>query len=89
MPKCEHYSDAEVTRVPTPVEGCEKCLESGDSWVHLRMCMACGHIGCCDSSKNRHARQHAEQLGHLVIRSAEEGETWSYCYEHDQYSRVE
>lgn len=88
MPRCEHFDGSEITNLPTTVEGCEQCLASGDSWVHLRMCMNCGHIGCCDSSENQHARKHHTARDHMLIRSAEPGETWGYCYEHEQYTNL-
>ncbi len=65
---------------PPSAAGCEECLASGDTWVHLRKCRACGHVGCCDSSRNRHATRHFQGTGHPVMRSAEPGETWSWCY---------
>jgi uncharacterized UBP type Zn finger protein len=61
-------------------KGCEECLKTGDSWVHLRMCMVCGHVGCCDSSKNTHATKHFEQTQHPIARSIEPGESWRWCY---------
>ena len=88
MPRCEHYEGAEHLAAPDVVEGCEECLRTGDTWVHLRMCLRCGKVGCCDSSRNRHARGHAEEHGHRVIRSVEPGETWGYCYDHDQYTNL-
>ncbi len=63
--------------------GCEECLRTGDVWVHLRMCMACGHIGCCDNSKNRHARGHHRTAGHPLIQSYEPGEEWWWCFVDD------
>lgn len=60
--------------------GCEACLQRGDTWVHLRICLICGHVGCCDNSPNRHARQHAESAQHPLIQSFEPGERWFYCY---------
>lgn len=63
--------------------GCEDCLRSGDDWVHLRVCLECGHVGCCDSSPNRHARRHAEREHHVVAASAEPGEDWAYCFVDD------
>jgi len=60
--------------------GCEECLRMGDTWVHLRVCLVCGHVGCCDSSKNKHATKHFHATDHPVIRSAEPGETWGWCY---------
>ena len=83
MAVCDHLDQITVLSVPADVPGCEDCLASGSRWVHLRMCQACGHIGCCDSSPNRHARAHAEASGHPVMRSAEPGEEWSYCFVDD------
>ena len=64
--------------------GCKECLAMGDSWVHLRLCVHCGHVGCCDSSKNKHATAHHAQTGHAVMRSLEPGEDWAWCYEHER-----
>ncbi len=61
-------------------EGCEECLVSGDSWVQLRLCLTCGHVGCCDSSKNKHATAHFHETQHPTIRSFQPGETWRWCY---------
>ncbi len=77
---CEHLGHVKVTELPEAVEGCEECLKSGDRWLHLRICLECGQVGCCDSSPNQHASRHAEQSRHPLIRSLEPGETWSYCY---------
>ena len=60
--------------------GCEECLAMGDSWVHLRLCRTCGHVGCCDSSKNRHATKHFHATRHPIVTSLEPGERWSWCY---------
>jgi hypothetical protein len=60
--------------------GCEECLRIGTSWVHLRLCLTCGHVGCCDSSPMRHARAHARVVGHPIVRSLELGENWRWCY---------
>jgi uncharacterized UBP type Zn finger protein len=60
--------------------GCEECLAMGDSWVHLRLCMQCGHVGCCDDSKNRHATKHFKATQHPIMRSLERGETWGWCF---------
>ncbi len=60
--------------------GCKECLESGDSWVHLRVCMVCGHVGCCDSSKNKHATKHYHSTRHAIMKSFEPGEEWGWCY---------
>jgi uncharacterized UBP type Zn finger protein len=59
---------------------CEDCLARGDRWVHLRMCLTCGKVGCCDDSRNKHASEHAAAVGHPVIRSIEPGEDWAWCY---------
>ncbi|MGH7542807.1 MAG: ubiquitin carboxyl-terminal hydrolase 14 [Gemmatimonadota bacterium] len=75
---CEHFQQA---RPVTPsADGCEECLATGDTWVHLRMCLLCGHVGCCDSSKNKHATRHFRDTGHPVIRSFQPGEEWGWCY---------
>lgn len=65
---------------PSTTEGCEDCLRTGSTWVHLRLCMACGHVGCCDSSPNRHATAHFHEAGHPVVQSFEPGERWAWCY---------
>jgi uncharacterized UBP type Zn finger protein len=77
---CSHLDTIEFREIPEPVPGCEECLKIAGRWVHLRMCMQCGKIGCCDDSPNRHATQHAHQASHPIIRSAEPGEDWSWCY---------
>ncbi len=79
-PICTHLDQIEVTELPATIDGCEECLKIGSSWVHLRMCLTCGKIGCCDSSPNKHATAHAGESGHPLIRSAEPGEDWSWCY---------
>jgi hypothetical protein len=81
MADCSHLDQITVFELPEPLEGCEDCLAMGGRWVHLRMCQSCGHIGCCDSSPNRHASAHAAQSSHAIVRSAEPGENWSWCYE--------
>jgi uncharacterized UBP type Zn finger protein len=77
---CTHLDRIVVMSLPEPILGCEECLKIGSGWVHLRMCMSCGKIGCCDSSPNRHASRHANESGHPIVRSAERGEDWSWCY---------
>ncbi|HYG69782.1 MAG TPA: UBP-type zinc finger domain-containing protein [Anaeromyxobacteraceae bacterium] len=62
--------------------GCEECLARGDDWVHLRLCLTCGHVGCCDSSPNRHASRHFRATEHPVAKSFEPGENWAWCYVH-------
>lgn len=66
--------------VPPGSPGCKECLEEGDSWVQLRLCMTCGHVGCCDSSPNRHATRHHHATKHPVIKSFEPGENWAWCF---------
>jgi len=80
---CAHLDQISITALPDHIAGCEDCLAIGARWLHLRMCTSCGHIGCCDSSPNRHATAHAHQTGHPVIRSAEPGEDWFWCYPDD------
>jgi hypothetical protein len=65
---------------PHTTAGCEDCLRIGSQWVHLRLCLSCGHVGCCDSSPNRHARKHAHAVRHPIVRSFEPGEDWRWCY---------
>ena len=75
---CEHV-DPSATVQPSS-KGCEDCLRMGGRWVHLRLCMACGHVGCCDSSPARHATAHWHEVGHPIVRSYEPGEDWWWCY---------
>ena len=77
---CAHLDEIRVTELPDPLLGCEECLKLGDRWVHLRMCLVCGKVGCCDSSPNRHATAHFHETGHPLMRSGEPGETWAWCY---------
>ena len=79
---CEHLENLKI--ISSSVYACEKCLETGDTWVHLRTCQECGITLCCDSSPNRHASKHAQSHHHPVAISAEPGENWAYCYEHKQ-----
>ncbi len=65
---------------PSTREGCEDCLREGTRWVHLRMCLSCGHVGCCDDSPMRHARAHAQAVEHPIVRSFEPGEDWRWCF---------
>ncbi len=80
---CPHLS--QVRDVRPSGHGCQECLQTGDSWVHLRLCMSCGHIGCCDSSKNKHAAAHFRRTKHPIIRSFEPGEDWEWCYVDEAY----
>ena len=79
---CTHLDRIEVKPpLLAEVEGCEECLKTGDQWVHLRLCLSCGKIGCCDSSPNQHASKHARADGHPIIRSMQPGEDWCWCFE--------
>jgi len=78
---CDHVP---ATLAMRQSHGCQECLASGDSWVHLRLCVHCGHVGCCDSSKNRHATKHFHTTGHAVIQSLEPGEDWMWCNAHEK-----
>lgn len=80
MSRCTHLDQVRVVELPKTIAGCGECLKTGGRWVHLRMCVSCGEIRCCDSSPNRHASRHAREVGHAIARSAEPGETWSWCY---------
>jgi uncharacterized UBP type Zn finger protein len=77
--KCTHLSQIRDVKPRAP-NGCEDCLKIGGQWVHLRLCLTCGHVGCCDSSPNRHARKHAQETGHAIVRSFEPGEDWRWCF---------
>ncbi|HEY5187971.1 MAG TPA: UBP-type zinc finger domain-containing protein [Solirubrobacteraceae bacterium] len=79
-PTCTHLDTIEVTELPAAVNGCEDCLREGGVWMHLRICLSCGHVGCCDDSPRRHASGHAASSGHQLIRSLEPGEEWSWCF---------
>jgi uncharacterized UBP type Zn finger protein len=76
--KCTHLNQIKITS--TDVHVCEDCVKTGDTWVHLRLCLSCGHVGCCDSSKNKHATKHFHKTKHALIRSIEPGESWTWCY---------
>jgi uncharacterized UBP type Zn finger protein len=75
---CHHLD--QVQEVSPSSNGCEDCLREGGQWVHLRMCMICGHVGCCDNSPNRHATAHFDETGHPLMQSFEPGEEWWWCY---------
>ena len=77
-PPCTHLDT--INDVTPQSNGCQDCLKTGDSWVHLRLCMTCGHVGCCDNSKNRHATKHFHAEHHPIIESFEPGEDWGWCY---------
>ncbi len=88
MSECSHLDSIRHRAPPDQVAGCEECLQSGQSWLHLRMCQVCGHIGCCDNSPGRHASGHFEATGHPVICSAEPGEDWSWCFVDELFLRL-
>jgi uncharacterized UBP type Zn finger protein len=76
---CAHAAGISDPAPRTP-DGCEECLLIGDEWVHLRLCEECGHVGCCDDSKNKHATKHFHSTRHPVIRSFQPGERWKWCF---------
>lgn len=78
-----------IKDVKPGTKGCEECLKSGDDWVHLRICLICGQVGCCDISKNKHATKHFEETGHPIVQSFERHENWKYCYIDDEYIDLE
>jgi uncharacterized UBP type Zn finger protein len=75
---CTHLD--RIREVTPAADGCVDCLATGDSWVHLRVCLSCGYVGCCDSSPNRHASAHASTTGHPIVQSFEPEEDWFWCY---------
>lgn len=79
MPVCTHVEGLTEPE-PRSTEGCQECLAQGTNWVHLRLCLSCGHVGCCDSSPYRHASAHFRSSGHPVVRSFEEDEDWRWCF---------
>jgi uncharacterized UBP type Zn finger protein len=76
--ECTHLD--QVKEVTPSANGCEDCLRIGDTWLHLRLCMTCGHVGCCDSSLNKHATKHFHATAHPIIKSFQPGERWGWCY---------
>jgi hypothetical protein len=79
VPPCTHLGAIRDVAPRTP-DGCEECLAKGSRWVHLRLCLTCGHVGCCDQSPGRHATAHFDQAHHPIIRSFEPGEDWGWCF---------
>ena len=79
MASCTHLSQIKNVTPRTP-KGCEECLKTGMRWVHLRLCLSCGHVGCCDNSIGKHATAHFHGSKHAIIRSFEPGEDWKWCY---------
>lgn len=82
-PLCEHFRG--LTQVTPLTNGCEECLALGASWNELRVCLSCGHVGCCEDSEHTHALKHFNATGHPLIASLERGETWGWCYVHRRY----
>jgi uncharacterized UBP type Zn finger protein len=85
MAECIHMITVPVPEPDAGTQGCEECLAIGQSWVHLRKCLVCGHVGCCDQSIGKHATKHARATGHPVVRSFEPGEDWRFCYADETY----
>jgi hypothetical protein len=83
MQRCNHKD--QIRCVQPSAQGCEKCLEIGDTWVHLRECLVCGHVGCCDSSKNKHATGYFLDTTHPIVASFEPGEDWRWCYAEEAF----
>jgi uncharacterized UBP type Zn finger protein len=77
---CTHLERVLIRELPPAVEGCEDCLREGSDWLHLRICLTCGHVGCCDGSPRKHATAHYRATSHPLIRSLEPREDWSWCY---------
>ena len=89
MAECTHLDHVLVTQLPESVDGCEECLRDGGMWLHLRICLECGHVGCCDDSPSKHATQHAGETQHPIIRSLEPRENWSWCYPDELLMRID
>ena len=81
---CTHLDHVLVTQLPEAVPGCEDCLAMGGKWLHLRCCLECGKVGCCDSSPNKHASKHFAHTKHPIMTSVEPGETWVWCFVDDE-----
>ena len=81
--ECTHLN--QIHDVKPHSRGCEDCLKIGDSWLHLRLCLTCGHVGCCDSSKNKHATRHFHDTQHPLVQSLERGERWAWCYACEEF----
>jgi uncharacterized UBP type Zn finger protein len=77
--QCEHISDVDLDKKGN-TKGCEECEKTGSPWVHLRLCLTCGHVGCCDSSRNKHGSKHFKITNHPLIKSYEPGESWKWCF---------
>ena len=84
---CEHFS--QLSQVAPKTSGCEECMALGDSWNELRVCLTCGHVGCCEDSQHAHALNHFKATGHPIIAPLERGETWSWCYIDRRYFELD
>ena len=82
--RCTHQNQIRDLPPRTP-QGCEECLNMGDTWVHLRLCRICGHVGCCDSSKYKHATKHYHEDNHPIMASLEAGDNWAWCYTDERF----
>lgn len=78
MESCSHLD--QIHNVEKRTAGCEECLKLGEKWVHLRLCLTCGHVGCCDTSRYKHATKHYRETGHPIMQSAQPGEDWAWCF---------
>lgn len=83
---CSHYANLDPN-IKGNTKGCEECEKIGSNWVHLRLCLTCGHVGCCDSSKHKHGTKHFKSTNRPVIRSYEPGESWKWCYNDEVFIR--
>ena len=81
--ECTHRSQVKDVKPNTP-QGCEECLKTGDKWVQLRLCLTCGHVGCCNSSKNKHAMKHFQETGHPIIQAMPPAD-WRWCWVDETY----
>jgi uncharacterized UBP type Zn finger protein len=86
---CTHLGEVQLHELPAEVDGCEDCLRTGGKWLHLRICLTCGHVGCCDSSPSRHATAHFHETTHPIMRSLEPGEDWSWCFADEMALAIE
>ncbi|MDQ3083922.1 MAG: UBP-type zinc finger domain-containing protein [Thermoproteota archaeon] len=77
---CEHFGLVNQTIKPRTPSGCEECLQIGSEWIYLRLCLSCGHVGCCDSSPTKHATKHFHKMEHPIVKSLEPCENWEWCY---------
>jgi len=84
---CQHLATVKDVEPSSP-NACPECLAMGDGWVNLRVCLECGHVGCCNASKNKHATAHHRQSGHPIVQSHQPGETWRWCYVDEQFIRA-